>query len=248
MSTPDVSQDQRRPHPLWHLPAPARRALLIAPPLVFAGFTILHPQPDENTRALVEASTWFMAYHMIQLPLIGLVAISVLLLADGFGRASAWPVCLGMGTFLVFFSAYDTLAGIGTGLAMRGTRGLPDKQQDIVFDLVRTWPATEPWVFWLSVVGTGGWVLALGYLTVAVRAAGAPRALWISLGLAACFLLLGHPAPFGTIAFGSLSIATLVHALHDASPRPGGRHRPEGESASAAPSTRSGAGGGRDVR
>ncbi len=234
MSTLADSQDHGR-HRLWHLPTPARRALLVGPPLVFAGFTILHPQPDENTRALVDASTWFMAYHMIQLPLIGLVAISVLLLADAFGRASAWPVCLGMGTFLVFFSAYDTLAGIGTGLAMRGTRGLGDSQQDIVFDLVRTWPAAEPWVFWLSVVGTGGWVLALGYLTVAARAAGAPRALWILLGLAAFFLLLGHPAPFGTLAFGSLFIATVIHEQHGVRPQPDGRHRPEGEAAGRSP-------------
>lgn len=214
MNTPDDSQEQGR-YRLWHLPTPAHRALLIAPPLVFAGFTILHPQPDENTQALLDASTWFMAYHMIQLPLIGLVAISVLLLADAFGRASAWPVCLGLGTFLVFFSAYDTLAGIGTGLAMRSTRGLPDSQQDIVFDLVKAWPAAEPWVFWLSVIGTGGWVLALGYLTVAVRKAGAPRAQWVFLGLAAGFLLLGHPAPFGTLAFGSLCLATVMHVRDD---------------------------------
>jgi hypothetical protein len=210
MNSPDDIQTTGRDR-LWQLPTPARRLLLLGPPLALAGFTILHPQPDEHTQALMDASTWFMAYHMVQLPLIGLVAISVLLLADEFGRASAWPICLGMGTFLVFFSAYDTLAGIGTGLAMRGTRGLSESQQDTVFDLVKTWPAADPWVFWLSIVGTGGWVLALGYLTVTTRAAGAPRAQWIFLGLAAFFLMLGHPAPFGTVAFGSLFIATLIH-------------------------------------
>jgi hypothetical protein len=213
MRTPQDHQIGGRAR-LWRLPTPAHRLLLIAPPLAFAGLTLLHPQPDEDTQALVDASTWFMAYHMIQLPLIGLVAISVFLLADAFGRASVWPVCLGMGTFLVFFSAYDTLAGIGTGLAMRGTRGLPESHQDLVFDLVKTWPAAEPWVFWLSLVGTGGWVLALGYLTVTARAAGAPRSQWIFLGLAAFFLMLGHPAPFGTLAFGSLLIAALIHVRH----------------------------------
>ena len=210
MNSPDDIQTTGRDR-LWHLPAPARRLLLLAPPLAFAGFTILHPQPDDDAQALVDASTWFMAYHMVQLPLIGLVAISVLLLADQFGRASAWPICLGMGTFLVFFSAYDTLAGIGTGLAMRGARGLPQSQQDAVFDIVKTWPALEPWAFWLSIFGTGGWILALLYLTVTARAAGAPRAQWVFLGLAALFLMLGHPAPFGTLAFGSLFLAAVLH-------------------------------------
>ena len=196
---------------LWQLPTPARRLLLIGPPFALAVLTIFHPHPDENTQALADASTWFMAYHMIQLPLIGLVAISVFLLADGFGRASAWPVCLGIGTFLVFFSAYDTLAGIGTGLAMRGTQGLSETQQNTVFEIVKTWPAAEPWVFWLSIVGTGGWILAVGYLAFTARAAGAPRAQWIFIGLAVAFLMLGHPAPFGTLAFGSLFFAAVVH-------------------------------------
>jgi len=196
---------------LWHLPTPAHRLFLIGPPFALAVLTVFHPDPDENTEALADASTWFMAYHMIQLPLVGLVAISVLLLADAFGRASAWPVCLGMGTFLVFFSAYDTLAGIGTGLAMRGTRGLSESQQDTVFEIVKTWPAADPWVFWLSFLGTGGWILAVGYLAYTARAAGAPRAEWVFIGLAVAFLMLGHPAPFGTLAFGSLFLAAVVH-------------------------------------
>lgn len=69
-------------------------------------------------------------------------------------------------------------------------------------------------VFWLSVVGTFGWVLAVGYLAVVARAAEAPRAEWLLIGLAALFLLLGHPAPFGTIAFGSLFIAAVIHERH----------------------------------
>ena len=210
MSTPHRPQTDGRDR-LGQLPSSAHRLLLLAPPLALAGFTVLHPQPDENTQALLDASTWFMAYHMIQLFLIGLVAMSVYLLAEALGVARAWPIRLGMGMFLVFFSAYDTLAGIGTGLAMRGARGLPESQQDVVFDIVRTWPAAEPWVFWLSIVGTGGWILALSYLTITARAAGAPRAQWVFLGLATLFLMLGHPAPFGTLAFGSLFLAAGTH-------------------------------------
>ena len=213
MTSPQANPRGRRTS-LWNLPTPTRRLLLMAPPLALAGFTILHPNPDHNTQALLDASTWFMAFHMIQLALVGLVVVSVFLLADRFGRASAWPTCIGLGSFLVFFSAYDTLAGIGTGLAMRGTRDLPDSQRETVFELVESWPAAEPWVFWLSIVGTGGWVLALGSLAVATRAAGASRSQWVLIGLAAFFLLLGHPAPFGTLAFGSLFLAAVIHERH----------------------------------
>jgi hypothetical protein len=196
---------------VWQLSTRTRRVLLLAPPLALAGFTVLHPQPDDSVQALLDASTWFMGFHMIQLSLVGLVAVSVFVLADQFHRASAWQTWLGMGIFLVYFSAYDTLAGIGTGLAMKSARDLPTSQQEALFEVVHDWPALEPWVFWLAILGTFGWVLALGYLTVAARAARAPRAEWLLIGAAAFFLLLGHPAPFGTMAFGSLFIAALIH-------------------------------------
>lgn len=224
MSTTLASQTEGQQR-LWRLPTSARRLLLIAPPFLFAGLTVLHPRPDENTQALMDASTWFVGYHLIQLALVLLVTISVFLLADDFGRASSWPVCLGMGTFMVFFSAYDTLAGIGTGLAMRGARGLPESQQDAVFEIVHTWPALEPWAVVLTLVGTGGWIVALGYLTLTARAAGAPRSEWIFLGLAVLFLMLGHPAPFGTLAFGSLCAAAIIHVRR--APRVAGAELPD---------------------
>ena len=199
------------PEAIWQLSTRTRRVLLLAPPLVLAGFTVLHPQPDHNVQALMDASTWFMGFHMIQLGLVGLVTVSVFVLADQFHRASAWQTCLGMGVFLVYFSAYDTLAGIGTGLAMRSARDLPIAQQEALFDVVHDWPQWEPWVFWLGVLGTFGWVLALGYLAVVARAARAPRPEWLFIGLAAVSFLLGHPAPYGTIAFGSLFLAALLH-------------------------------------
>ena len=65
--------------PLRRLSVPVRRVLLLIPPLLFAGLEILHPQPDRNAKALADASTWFAAFHAIQLVLTGLVAVSVLL-------------------------------------------------------------------------------------------------------------------------------------------------------------------------
>ena len=107
----------------WSLPLPLRRALLLTPPLALAVLEVFHPQPDFNVQALLDASTWFAWFHVIQLVLTGLVALSVLLLAADFDRANAWTTRLGIGAFLLFFGAYDTLAGIGTGLAMQQRAG-----------------------------------------------------------------------------------------------------------------------------
>lgn len=194
----------------WVLPRTARRVLLLAPPLALAALEIFHPQPDETVQALMDVSTWFAAFHVIQLALAGLVALSVLLLADSFGRAGAWLTRLGIGVFLVFFSAYDAVAGIATGLAMRSARDLSAVQQAGVFDVVRDWPAVGP-PFALSIVGTLGWVAAVGGLALAARRQGAPRREWILIALAAAFLLGGHPFPQGTLAFGCFFVGALLY-------------------------------------
>ncbi len=196
----------------WQLPAALRRVLLLVPPLVLAGLEIAHPQPEMTVQAIMDASTWFATFHVIQLALIGLVAMSVLLLADNYGRATAWPTRIGIGMFLVFFSAYDTLAGIGTGLAMRSARDLPATQQEGVFIVVKDWPGLAA-PFALSILGTGGWVVAVGALALAARRQGAPRREWLMLVLAAVFLMAGHPFPGGTLAFGSFFVAALCNEL-----------------------------------
>jgi hypothetical protein len=198
--------------PTWRLPAQLRRVLLLVPPLLLAGLEAVHPQPQMNVQALMDASTWFAIFHAIQLALIGLVAVSVLLLADSLGRATAWATRVGIGMFLVFFSAYDTLAGIGTGLAMRSARDLSAAQQEGVFLVVKDWPGLA-WPFVLSIVGTAGWVVAVGALALAARRQGVPRREWSVLGLAAVFLLGGHPFPWGTLAFGCFFVAALFQDL-----------------------------------
>lgn len=191
---------------------PLRRLLLLAPPLLLAALEIAHPQPDENAQALMDVATWFAGFHVIQLVLAGLVALSVFLLADSFGRASAWVIRLGLGVFLVFFSAYDAVAGIGTGLAMRHARELSPLQQEGVFDTVRDWPAFGS-PFALGIIGTAGWVAAVGALAFFARRQGAPPREWIPIGLGAALLLGGHPFPAGTAAFGCFFLGALLHEL-----------------------------------
>jgi hypothetical protein len=212
--------DHRRPafqpaDRVWPMPVPLRRVLLLAPAFLLAGLEIFHPQPDETVQALLDVSTWFAGFHVIQLGLTGLVGLSVLLLADSFGRATAWVTRLGVGLFLVFFSAYDAIAGIGTGLAMRSARDLSAVQQEGVFEVVKSWPAVGA-PFALSIIGTLGWVAAVGALAFAARRQGAPRREWIFILLAAVFLLGGHPFPSGTLAFGCFVIGALMHELRAA--------------------------------
>jgi hypothetical protein len=151
-----------------------------------------------------------MAFHLVQLPLIVLVAVSVYLLADSLGRARAWTTLVGLAVFMVFFSAYDAWAGVATGNAMRTARDFSPAEQDAVWDVVKDWPGIHPVAFPLAIVASLGFLLALGGLAVAARRAGASRAQWLLLALAGVFFLGGHPFPFGTLAFGCLFLAALL--------------------------------------
>src|SRR5215217_5371890 len=135
-----------------------RRLVLLGTPLALAILEIFHPQPVGVADA-VEQGGWFMWFHIIQVPLIGLIALAVYLLTEGLeGRAvmvSRWAI----GVFAVFFSAYDAAAGIGTGYALRNAQELSAEGQAAVYEVVKELPLFSlPFV--LSVVGTLGWAVA----------------------------------------------------------------------------------------
>jgi hypothetical protein len=182
-----------------------RRLVLLGTPLAFALWEIFHPEPS-GVAGAVEQGGWFMWFHIIQVPLTGLIALAVYLLTEGLeGRAvrvSRWAI----GVFAVFFSAYDAAAGIGTGYALRSAQGLPAGAQEAIYEAVIDMPGLSL-IFGLSIVGTGAWVVALIAAAMALRRAGASRGPFILLILAGIFLMGGHPFPWGTLAFGCFFLA-----------------------------------------
>jgi hypothetical protein len=188
---------------------PARQALILGPPLVVAIYEIFHPRPDVTAEAVMDVAGWFALFHAIQLVLFPLLALSIALLAQNLGVLGHWVTRLGLVLVLVFFSAYDAIAGIATGLAMRSARDLPVAEQKAVFEVVKDWPGFEPAVFAIGAVAVVGLVLALAMLTIGARRLQVGRGPVILLALATIVALGGHPFPFGTVAFGCLFLAAL---------------------------------------
>ena len=182
-----------------------RRLVLLATPLALAVLEIFHPQPDGVAEAM-EQGGWFLWFHMIQLVLIGLMALAVYLLTDGLaGRAvsvSRWAIAV----FAVFFSAYDAAAGIATGFVLQSAQDLSTEGQTAVYETAIDMPGMSL-IFVLSIVGTAAWVVAVIAAALALRRAGASRGPFVLLILTGVFLLGGHPFPWGTLAFGCFFVA-----------------------------------------
>jgi hypothetical protein len=186
-----------------------RRVLILAPPLVVAVYEVFHPRPDVTAVAVMDVAGWFALFHAIQLFLFPFLVLSIALLAQNLGVLGHWATRLGLVLVLVFFSAYDAIAGIATGLAMRAARDLSAAEQNAVFEVVKDWPGFDPAVFAIGVVAILGLVLALAMLTVGARRLQVGRGPVILLAVATIAALGGHPFPFGTVAFGFLFLAAL---------------------------------------
>jgi hypothetical protein len=167
---------------------------------------IFHPERPASASEAVEQGVWFMWFHFIQVPLIGLVALAVYLLTAGMEGLAAGVSRWAIGVFAVFFSAYDAAAGIGTGYALRNARGLSAGAQEAIYEAVKDMPVVSL-IFGLSVVGSLAWVVALVAAALALRRARASLGPFVLLILAGVFLLGGHPYPAGTLAFGSFFLA-----------------------------------------
>jgi hypothetical protein len=183
-----------------------RGVVLLGVPLALAVLEIFHPERPSSASEAVEQGVWFMWFHFIQVPLIGLMALAVYLLTAGMEGLTTGVSRWAIGVFAVFFSAYDAAAGIGTGYALRNARGLSAGAQQAIYEAVKDMPVVSL-IFGLSVVGSLAWVLALVGAALSVRRAGASLGPFILLILAGVFFLGGHPYPAGTLAFGSFFLA-----------------------------------------
>src|SRR5919112_3083670 len=113
-----------------------RRLVLLGTPLALAVLEIFHPERPTSAGEAVHQGPWFMWFHFIQVPLIGLIALAVYLLTEGLQGRAVIVSRLALGIFAVFFSAYDAAAGIGTGYALRNAQGLSAGAQEAIYEAV----------------------------------------------------------------------------------------------------------------
>jgi hypothetical protein len=169
---------------------------------------------------------WWFVMHMIQTPLVGLVAVGLWLLvgriddSDGaIAMALAWLSRAATLVFLIYYTALDTIGGTGLGRLMINTKSLAasgDLSQLQVDGVAKVLNATwvDPWV---GGVGsffslTGSWAVFIACVFAAAALLVSKKMWWPPLIVLLAFgweLQTSHASPNGPIAFGLLIVAAV---------------------------------------
>jgi hypothetical protein len=197
-----------------------RSAVLIGSPLLMAVSSVLHPRAPFGRAGMLEflrprLSLW-MGVHLVQLFLLLLLGLALFLLTEGLSGRAATLSRLATAVFLVFYGAFDSVVGVGTGMLARVVEAQPPIDASLAAEIVDR--------FWLARLGTPigplilvaclSWLVAATSAALALRARGAPRSAVVLLVVAGIFFGIDHPWPTGTIGMLALLAATIVLLRH----------------------------------
>jgi hypothetical protein len=151
---------------------------VLAAPLLWIVPAILHPGGEPYQGIADEANKW-IAVHIAQLVLTPLLAAGVWMLLGGIQTVAALIARAALVIWMVFFSAFDAVAGIGTGVLTRHANSLAGQEQesagraiDFLFDDSQL--AGGEFSI-LGNIGHGAWIVVAILATVALWRAGFSR-------------------------------------------------------------------------
>jgi hypothetical protein len=199
---------------------PARRAFsppevvfLIGVPLLWAILLLFHPTGDGDYYPIVKDDvTAWMTVHIGMMLFIPLLAGVVFLLLRRVTGPAALVSRIALAPFVVFYGAYETLVGLGSGILADEVNALPEAERatgaQLIQDFNESKLLADPGV--LNSIGTVALVVAAVAAGIALyRRAGAPIAVPILLGLSAPLVAM-HPPPYGPIGLVLFTAAVLV--------------------------------------
>lgn len=192
-----------------------RRLILLGTPAAGLVLSLLHPRPHAPVAAYVGAhlGRWLIV-HVAQLGLVALLGVTLWLLVDDLRTAAARVTRVSVVVFLVFYTAFDAIVGIATGVLAALARSAPEGERAAALGLVeRFWEARlDPSlpVGPLILVGDLAWVASAGAAAVALYQTGASRLAVVLLAIAGVALGIDHPFPTGTIGMAALLAAVVL--------------------------------------
>ncbi len=198
-----------------------RRLLLFGTPVAMGVVSILHPKGGAS--ASVPASLQprlglWLGVHLVQLVLVGLLGLTIWTLVEGRLGKAAVACRLAIPAFLVFYSAFDSVVGLGTGVLVSEAQRITGGEQAGTHQLIEDYwlgqynPAGPAFYVYAIVIGLAelSWLVAVGSAALSLQRGGENRMSAALLVLAGILFALGHPFPTGTAAMACLLAAVVL--------------------------------------
>jgi hypothetical protein len=188
--------------------------VVLAAPLLWVVLAILHPgggdEPPPYEGIADEANKWIFV-HVGQLVLTPLLAAGVWMLLDGIQSVAAKVTWAVLALWMVFFSAFDAIAGIATGVLARHANSLAGEEREgVVRAIDFLWDDSQLAGGEFSVLGNlgqGTWLVVAIAATVALWRAGVSRLVVGATLLSALFAT--HSGYAAAVGLAALFVAEL---------------------------------------
>jgi hypothetical protein len=201
--------------------------VVLAAPLVWVVVAFLHPTAEPYEGIADEANRWIFV-HVMQLVLTPFLAAGVWLLMDGIQSVAASVTRAVLAFWMVFFSAFDAVAGIATGVLTRHANSLAGSEKEgVVTAIDFLWDDSRLTGGFsvLGILGQGSWIVLAIAATVALYRAGFRRLL-VGATLVSV-LFAGHAGPIAAVGLVAFFGALLLRfRAPGALAAPSGAHEP----------------------
>ena len=188
------------------------RYLFYAGPLVWAVLIVFHPNPggDNAYQGIADVVDRWLFVHVGQLVLTPFLFLAVWRLLDGLSSTAATVSRAALVVWTVFFSAYDSIQGIATGIIARWANDLAGEEQLAVgraIDFVVEDSQLAGNISAIGLVAGAAWLTVAIASAIALHKAGAGRGVVVATCLSV--FVAAHVAP-AAIGFFALFLAGVL--------------------------------------
>ena len=182
-----------------------RNLLFFVGPLLWAILIVFHPNPADPSpyEAISDVVDRWLVVHVGQLLLTPLVFLAVWRLLADLHSVAATVSRAALVVWAVFFSAYDSVQGIATGLLVRYADGLASEEQTAVAGALKYLVDDSQLggnISVLMLLGQGSWLVVAIAAAVALHKAGAGSGVVALTCLSVLVAMHTAPAAGGMLA------------------------------------------------
>lgn len=195
--------------------------LVAVGPLLWAVLVLFHPMPsgDNAFEGIDDVVDRWLIVHVGQLILTPFLFLAVWQLLRGLSSTASTISRCGLVVWTVFFSAYDAVQGVATGLLVRHADGYPEEERNAVASAIDYLVQDSRLAGDISalqmIAGAAWFTVAIG-ATFALYQANASTAIVLCAGVAAVFAIHMAPAAIGLLA---LAGAVILRGREDGTER-----------------------------